>query len=66
MPQTYTRSSRSTDQKTPLLAEDAKDLNITMSPHLAWFSQGTVKNLGDILKTTIEGWASGKEINVVV
>jgi phosphoglycerate dehydrogenase-like enzyme len=51
---------------TPLLAEDAQDLNITMSPHLAWFSQRTLKNLGDILKETVESWAKGKEINVIV
>jgi lactate dehydrogenase-like 2-hydroxyacid dehydrogenase len=51
---------------TPLLKEDAKDLNITMSPHLAWFSLRTLKNLGEILKETVEGWATGKEINVVV
>lgn len=50
---------------TPILAEDAKDLNITLSPHLAWFSQRTLKNLGDILKATVEGWASGNEINIV-
>ncbi|CAO2652404.1 Nn.00g006870.m01.CDS01 [Neocucurbitaria sp. VM-36] len=51
---------------TPLLAEDAKDLNITMSPHLAWFSQRTIQNLGDILKETVEAWAIGREINVIV
>jgi glycerate dehydrogenase len=53
-------------EDTPLLAEDAQDLNITMSPHLAWFSQRTLKNLGDILKATVEGWANGEEINVIV
>ncbi|EAT90577.2 hypothetical protein SNOG_02365 [Parastagonospora nodorum SN15] len=53
-------------EDTPLLAEDAKDLNITMSPHLAWFSQRTLKNLGDILKETVESWAKGEEINVIV
>jgi lactate dehydrogenase-like 2-hydroxyacid dehydrogenase len=52
-------------QDTPLLAEDAHDLNITMSPHLAWFSQRTLKNLGDILKETVESWAKGEEINVI-
>jgi phosphoglycerate dehydrogenase-like enzyme len=50
----------------PLLAEDANDLNITLSPHLAWFSQRTVNNLGKILKATVEGWMNGREINVVV
>jgi lactate dehydrogenase-like 2-hydroxyacid dehydrogenase len=53
-------------EDTPLLADDAKDLNIIMTPHLAWFSQRTLKNLGDILKATVEGWAKGEEINVVV
>ena len=53
-------------EDTPLLSEEAKDLNITLSPHLAWFSQRTIKNLGDILKATVEGWANGKEINVIV
>lgn len=53
-------------EDTPLLAEDAEDLNITLSPHLAWFSQRTVKNLGDTLKATVEGWANGKEMNVIV
>jgi lactate dehydrogenase-like 2-hydroxyacid dehydrogenase len=51
---------------TPLLAEDAKDLNITLSPHLAWFSQRTIKNLGEILKATVEATLQGKDINVVV
>ena len=50
----------------PLLAEDAKDLNITLSPHLAWFSQRTVENLGKILKATVEGCMNGREINVIV
>jgi phosphoglycerate dehydrogenase-like enzyme len=38
---------------TPLLEEDTKDLNITMSPHLAWSSARTIKNLGDMLKETM-------------
>lgn len=53
-------------EDTPLLAEDAKDLNITVSPHLAWFSQRTLTTLADTLKETVEGWANGNEINVIV
>jgi lactate dehydrogenase-like 2-hydroxyacid dehydrogenase len=53
-------------EDTPLLSDDAKDLNIIMTPHLAWFSRRTLKNLGDILQATVEGWAKGEEINVVV
>jgi glycerate dehydrogenase len=37
-----------------------------MSPHLAWFSQRTLKNLGDILKATVEAWANGEELHVIV
>lgn len=53
-------------EDTPLLAEDARDLNITLSPHLAWFSQRTIKNLGEILKATTEAAVKGEPINVVV
>lgn len=53
-------------EDTPLLEEDTKDLNITMSPHLAWFSQRTIKNLGDSLKETVEAWAAGNPVNVIV
>ena len=53
-------------EDTPLLSEDAKDLNITLSPHLAWFSQRTIKNLGEILKATTEAALKGEDINVIV
>lgn len=50
----------------PLLASEARELNVTVSPHLAWFSQKTLKNLGQILKDTVEAWIEGKPINVIV
>ena len=50
---------------TPLLGEDAKDLNITLSPHLAWFSQRTIENLGEILKATVEAALKGEDVNIV-
>ncbi|KAF1995715.1 glycerate dehydrogenase [Amniculicola lignicola CBS 123094] len=53
-------------QDSPLLSEEARDLNITVSPHLAWFAQRTMTNLGDILKKTIEAWVDGKDINVIM
>ncbi|KAJ4376756.1 hypothetical protein N0V86_006873 [Didymella sp. IMI 355093] len=52
-------------EDTPLLADDAKELNITLSPHLAWFSQRTIKNLGEILKATTEAAVKGEDINVI-
>lgn len=53
-------------EDTPLLSEEAKDLNITMTPHLAWFSQRTIKNLGDVLKATVEAAIKGEDMNVIV
>jgi len=53
-------------EDSPLLSEEAKELNITLSPHLAWFAQRTMKNLGQILKDTVEAWVEGKELNVIV
>ncbi|CAI6336269.1 unnamed protein product [Periconia digitata] len=52
-------------QDSPLLSDDAKALNITVSPHLAWFAQRTLVNLGGILKDTVEAWVAGEEINVI-
>ncbi|ORY01660.1 D-isomer specific 2-hydroxyacid dehydrogenase [Clohesyomyces aquaticus] len=49
----------------PLLSEDAKGLNITVSPHLAWFAQRTLKNLGQILKETVEAWVDDRAVNVI-
>lgn len=53
-------------EDTPLLKDDARELNITLTPHLAWFSQRTIKNLGDILKATVEAALKGESINLVV
>ncbi|KAL4743281.1 D-isomer specific 2-hydroxyacid dehydrogenase [Aspergillus similis] len=49
----------------PLLAEDAKDLNIIATPHLAWLSQRTSVNYGSKLKLAVEAWAAGQPVNVV-
>jgi lactate dehydrogenase-like 2-hydroxyacid dehydrogenase len=53
-------------EDTPLFSEEAKDLNITVSPHLAWFTQKTLRNLGGILKDTVEAYVKGEPINVIV
>lgn len=53
-------------EDSPLLAEDAKDLNITLSPHLAWFSQRTLKNLGEVLKATVEAALRGELVHLIV
>lgn len=51
---------------TPLLGENAKCLNITVSPHVAWCAGWTLKNLQRMVKENIENWAAGKPRNVVV
>ncbi|KAF2683789.1 glycerate dehydrogenase [Lentithecium fluviatile CBS 122367] len=53
-------------EDSPLLSEEAKRLNITVTPHLAWFSQRTLSNLGRILGNTVEAWVSGQAINIIV
>ncbi|PVH93354.1 hypothetical protein DM02DRAFT_662062 [Periconia macrospinosa] len=55
-------------QDSPLLSDEAKDVNVTVSPHLAWFAQRTLRNLGAILRETVEAWVRDgvEEKNVVV
>ncbi|KAL4956312.1 D-isomer specific 2-hydroxyacid dehydrogenase [Aspergillus filifer] len=52
-------------ETSPLLADDAKDLNIIATPHLAWLSQKTCINYGAKLKQAVEGWSTGQPVNVV-
>ncbi|KAL2823117.1 D-isomer specific 2-hydroxyacid dehydrogenase [Aspergillus granulosus] len=49
----------------PLVAEDAKDLNIIATPHLAWLSQKTAINYATKLKAAVDGWSRGQPVNVV-
>lgn len=53
-------------EDSPLLAEDAKDLNIAISPHLAWCADLTLANLQRILKENVELWVAGTPKDVVV
>ncbi|KAL2844190.1 D-isomer specific 2-hydroxyacid dehydrogenase [Aspergillus pseudodeflectus] len=52
-------------ENSPLVAEDAKDLNIIATPHLAWLSQRTAVNYATKLKLAIDGWCRGQPVNVV-
>ncbi|KAE8151628.1 D-isomer specific 2-hydroxyacid dehydrogenase [Aspergillus avenaceus] len=51
---------------TPLLGPDAAGLNLVMTPHLAWYSKKTLRNLEAATKTTVESWSGGNIINQVV
>ncbi|KAH7032347.1 D-isomer specific 2-hydroxyacid dehydrogenase [Macrophomina phaseolina] len=48
-----------------LLGPETRGLNLTVSPHVAWFGERTMENYKSILKANIEGWVAGKEQNVV-
>jgi glycerate dehydrogenase len=50
----------------PLLAPDAKDLNLTLTPHVAWFGERTRQSLRKMLKENIEMFMMGTPQNVVV
>ncbi|KAB2580721.1 Glyoxylate reductase [Lasiodiplodia theobromae] len=48
-----------------LLGPETQGLNLTVSPHVAWFGEKTMENYQRILKENVEGWVVGKEQNVV-
>ncbi|KAL4805070.1 hypothetical protein BDV18DRAFT_161467 [Aspergillus unguis] len=39
--------------------------NLTLSPHIAWFSESTIRNLQDMLVEGLEGFVEGNLVNVV-
>ncbi|KAF7592333.1 hypothetical protein BBP40_000389 [Aspergillus hancockii] len=49
----------------PLLTPEAADLNLVLTPHLAWFSEKTLQNLQVGVKRTVERWCVGDTINQV-
>ncbi|KAJ5561109.1 D-isomer specific 2-hydroxyacid dehydrogenase NAD-binding [Penicillium sp. DV-2018c] len=49
----------------PLLSEEAKGLNLVLTPHLAWYSEKTLQNLQKTAKETVEKWCVGETINQV-
>ncbi|KAL1969490.1 hypothetical protein VTN77DRAFT_8928 [Rasamsonia byssochlamydoides] len=52
-------------QNSPLLADDTRDLNLTVSPHLAWLAERTQENQRRIAKEIVEGFCAGRPCNVV-
>ena len=50
----------------PLLAPEARDLNLTLSPHVAWFGEKTRANLVKMLKENVELYIAGSPQNLVV
>jgi phosphoglycerate dehydrogenase-like enzyme len=52
-------------ENSPLLADDTKDLNLTVSPHLAWLAERTKLNQQQLCKENVEGFCAGRPCNVV-
>jgi phosphoglycerate dehydrogenase-like enzyme len=50
----------------PLLSPAARDLNLTLTPHVAWFGERTSQNLQRILKANVESWVGGTPQNLIV
>jgi glycerate dehydrogenase len=50
----------------PLLAPDARALNLTLTPHVAWFGERTRSNLVRMLKSNVEQFIAGNPQNIVV
>lgn len=49
-----------------LLGEDTKDLNLVVTPHLAWLAQKTLVNQSQMVKRIVEEWTAGRPCNVVI
>ncbi|KAF7597541.1 hypothetical protein BBP40_000019 [Aspergillus hancockii] len=49
-----------------LLEKGTEDLNLVVTPHLAWLSQRTAKGYSQLLKDGVEGWFTGERNNIVV
>lgn len=49
----------------PLLSAEAEGLNLTITPHVAWYSEKTLRNLQDAVKFLVESWCHGKVVNEV-
>jgi phosphoglycerate dehydrogenase-like enzyme len=48
-----------------LLGDEAEGLNLTLTPHVAWFGERTKTNLKRILKSNVEGFVKGVPQNLV-
>lgn len=53
-------------ENSALLREETKDLNLVVTPHLAWLAQKTLVNQSQMVKRIVEEWTAGRPFNVVV
>ncbi|KAH9828668.1 glycerate dehydrogenase [Teratosphaeria destructans] len=48
-----------------LAREETRDLNLILTPHVAWVAGTTTTNVKRITRENIEGWLAGRPVNVV-
>lgn len=54
------------DDSSPLLPRDGEQVpHLTISPHVSWYAEKTIKTLQRLLKEGVEGWIAGKPVNIV-
>lgn len=49
-----------------LLGEETRNLNVVMTPHIAWSADLTNQNIARMVQENIRHWVEGSEINRVV
>jgi phosphoglycerate dehydrogenase-like enzyme len=54
------------DADSVLLGEEARALNLVLTPHLAWISDTTKGNVRDMVAVNVRSWVEGKDRNRVV
>ncbi|KAI5925557.1 glycerate dehydrogenase [Camillea tinctor] len=62
----YDREPASSVEDSVLLAEDARDLNLTLSPHVGYFSGQTVLMMDKMTRAHLKNYATGEEGHYVV
>lgn len=62
----YAREPVGSDADSVLLGKEARGLNLTVTPHLAWCADQTMMNIRTVVRENIEAFLQGVDMNVVV
>lgn len=62
----FAREPVGSDADSALLGQEARELNLTVTPHLAWCADQTRMNVRKVVREDIEAFVKGADMNVVV
>jgi lactate dehydrogenase-like 2-hydroxyacid dehydrogenase len=62
----FANGEPATPETSVLLSEEARDLNLTLSPHLAWFAERTMKNYLRMSPENVRNFILDQPTNLVV